>query len=158
MKRFWLVKSEPGSFSIDDLAASPDKTTSWDGVRNYQARNFMRDDMRVGDLVFFYHSVKNPAIVGLARVVRESYPDHTAWDSSSKYFDARSTPEKPLWFMVDICLVEKFREPLPLALLRTISGLENMILLKKGSRLSVMPVSEDEFSRILKLAGSGFSF
>ncbi len=157
MKQFWLVKSEPGCFSIDDLAAAPDKTTSWDGVRNYQARNFMRDDMRLGDPVFFYHSIKNPGIVGLAQVVRESYPDHTAWDSANDHFDPRSTPEKPLWFMVDIRLVEKFREPLPLPLLRTVPGLENMLLLKKGSRLSVMPVSKDEFARILKLAGSNFS-
>lgn len=151
--RYWLMKSEPGAFSIDDLEASPDMTTSWDGVRNYQARNFMRDDMRVGDKVFFYHSVKNPGIVGLAEVVRESYPDHTAWDPEDGHYDPRSTPEKPLWFMVDIRLVKKFSAPLSLKFLRTVPGLETMELLRKGSRLSVQPVSPEEFDRILERAG-----
>lgn len=147
----WLVKSEPGCFSIDDLAAAPNQTTSWDGVRNYQARNFMRDQMTKGDLVLFYHSVNNPSVVGLARVVREKYPDHTAWDPASDHYDPRSTPENPLWVMVDVQFVEKFPHPASLSLLRGVAGLEGMELLRKGSRLSVMPVSEKEFAIIHRL-------
>lgn len=150
-RKYWLMKTEPGAFSIDDLAASPDQTTPWDGVRNYQARNFMRDEMRLGDRVLFYHSVKSPGIVGEAEVVRESYPDFTAWDPEDSHFDPRSTPEKPLWFMVDIRLVQIFSAPLPLKFLRTVSGLEGMELLRKGSRLSVQPVREEEYTRILEL-------
>ncbi|SKA63146.1 EVE domain-containing protein [Desulfobaculum bizertense] len=150
-RKYWLMKTEPGAFSIDDLAASPNQTTPWDGVRNYQARNFMRDEMRLGDRVLFYHSVKSPGIVGEAEVVRESYPDFTAWDPEDSHFDPRSTPEKPLWFMVDIRLVQIFSAPLPLKYLRTVSGLEGMELLRKGSRLSVQPVREEEYTRILEL-------
>lgn len=148
---YWLMKTEPKCFSIDDLWAAPNQTTHWDGVRNYQARNFMRDDMRLGDLVLFYHSVTNPSVVGVAQVVRESYPDHTAWDPQDQHFDARSTPEKPLWFMVDIQFVEKFKKPLALKILRSIQGLAGMELLRKGSRLSVMPVSAAHFELILSL-------
>lgn len=147
----WLVKSEPGCFSIADLAASAHGTTCWSGVRNYQARNFMRQ-MQVGDAVLFYHSLTNPAIVGLAKVVREAYPDHTAFDPADQHYDPRSTPEKPLWDMVDIQWQETFSRPLPLPLLRQVRGLEQMELLKKGSRLSVMPVAAAEFARILELA------
>lgn len=143
--KYWLMKTEPGCFSIDDLAALPGRTTSWDGVRNYQARNFMRDGMSEGDLILFYHSVKDPCVAGIARVARESYPDHTAWNPDDRHFDPRSTPEKPLWFMVDVQFVEKFERPVPLASLRGVKGLERMELLKKGSRLSVMPVTEEEF-------------
>lgn len=156
MKRYWLIKSEATGFSLDDLIASPDRITSWDGVRNYQARNFMRDDMHIGDLVLFYHSVKNPAIVGLVKVVRESYPDHTAWETENSHFDRRSTAEKPLWFMVDVQYVETFSNPLSLAFLRTVPELGKMELLRKGSRLSVMPVGENEFALILQLAHSRF--
>ncbi|WP_462326167.1 EVE domain-containing protein [Desulfobaculum sp.] len=151
--QYWLMKTEPGAYSIDDLAAEADQRTSWDGVRNYQARNFMRDDMRVGDKVLFYHSVKNPGVVGVAEVVRESYPDHTAWDPESRYYDSRSTPDRPLWFMVDIRLERIFDVPLPLKYLRTVAGLENMELLRKGSRLSVQPVRPEEFRIILDHAG-----
>ena len=105
--RHWLLKTEPGCFSIDDLAAAPNQTTCWDGVRNYQARNFMRE-MRLNDLALFYHSVTDPGVAGVARIVRESYPDHTAWDPADGHYDVRSTPEKPLWFMVDVQFVEKF--------------------------------------------------
>lgn len=143
--KYWLMKTEPGCFSIDDLAALPGGVTSWDGVRNYQARNFMRDGMSVGDQILFYHSVTNPSVVGIARVASESYPDHTAWDPMDRHFDPKSTRERPLWFMVDVQFVEKFTQPVPLASLRGVRGLEKMELLKKGSRLSVMPVTEEEF-------------
>ena len=150
--KYWLMKTEPGCFSIDDLAAAPNQTSCWDGVRNFQARNFMRDEMSEGDPVLFYHSVTNPGIVGVAKVVRESYPDHTAWNPEDRHNDPRSTADKPLWFMVDVQFVEKFADPLPLAALRGIKGLEKMELLKKGSRLSVMPVSREEFEIVLRLA------
>ncbi len=152
MVKYWLMKTEPGCFSIDDLAALPEQTTSWDGVRNFQARNFMRDDMRVDDLVLFYHSVTNPGVVGIASVAREAYPDHTAFDPNDRHYDPRSTPDKPLWFMVDVRFVEKFATPIGLGVLRGIKGLERMELLKKGTRLSVMPVREDEFAIIASLA------
>ena len=149
--KYWLMKTEPGCFSIDDLAAAPNQTSSWDGVRNFQARNFMRDQMSVGDLILFYHSVKNPGVVGIARVARESYPDHTAQDPGDQHFDPRSTPENPLWFMVDVQFVEKFAHPVPLGSLRGVKGLEGMELLKKGSRLSVMPVTKEEFEIVARL-------
>ncbi|PTN38988.1 EVE domain-containing protein [Desulfonatronum sp. SC1] len=149
--RHWLLKSEPNCFSIDDLAAAPDQTTFWDGVRNYQARNLMRE-MRVGDQALYYHSQTNPSVVGLAEIVREAYPDHTAWDPQSGHFDPRSTREKPLWDMVDIRLVRKFAHPLPLPMLRTVADLVGMELLRKGSRLSVQPVTESQFKTILRLA------
>lgn len=148
----WLLKSEPDAFSIDDLAAAPNKTTCWDGVRNYQARNTMRDDMKKGDLVFYYHSNAKPAgIAGIAKVVREAYPDHTAFDTKSKYFDAKSSPENPRWFMVDIKLVRKFKRLIPLEELRDIKALKDMALLQKGSRLSVQPVTAREWDAILAL-------
>ncbi|MBE1425337.1 putative RNA-binding protein with PUA-like domain [Desulfomicrobium macestii] len=149
--KYWLMKTEPGCFSIDDLEGAPNQTSSWDGVRNFQARNFMRDQMSVGDLILFYHSVKNPGVVGIARVTRESYPDHTAQDPGDQHFDPRSTPENPLWFMVDVQFVEKFAHPVPLGSLRGVKGLEGMELLKKGSRLSVMPVTEEEFEIVTRL-------
>lgn len=149
------MKSEPESFSIDDLGRSPKKTTYWDGVRNYQARNFMRD-MKVGDQVFFYHSNADPScIVGIAEVVREAYPDHTAFDPSNHHYDPRSTPVRPVWDMVDIRLVRKFPEPLALETLRDVPGLKGMELLRRGSRLSVQPVSSREWKIILKIADNG---
>lgn len=150
--KYWLLKSEPGCYSIDDLAAGPEATTSWDGVRNYQARNFMRDEMRAGDKAFFYHSGKDPSVVGLVEVVRESYPDHTAMDEAGEHFDPRHSHERPMWYMVDVRLVEKFDAPLPLGLLRTVPELAGMELLRKGSRLSVQPVSPEEFEAVLALA------
>ena len=113
-KQYWLMKSEPGEYSIQDLKESDDGIDYWDGVRNYQARNFMRDDMNVGDRVLFYHSGKKPAVVGTAKIVKAGYPDHTAWDPGSKHFDKRSTPENPVWFMVDIQFESEFPEALPL--------------------------------------------
>jgi predicted RNA-binding protein with PUA-like domain len=150
--RYWLMKSEPEAFSIDDLAESPKKTTCWDGVRNYQARNFMRE-MEVGDQIFFYHSsVDPPCIVGIVEVVKKAYPDHTALDPKDKHYDPKSTPENPIWEMVDIRLVKKFSQPLTLEELRHMAGLEKMELLRKGSRLSVQPVRPDEWKIINKLA------
>ena len=151
--KFWLVKTEPESFSIQDLARARNQTTSWDGVRNYQARNFLRDQMQPGDRVLFYHSSSDPpAVVGTARVVRAGYPDPTAWDPGDSHYDPKSTPAAPRWFMVDLKLEQIFSEPLPLARLRSIAALREMELLKKGSRLSVQPVRKNEFETILKLA------
>ncbi|MEZ6853907.1 EVE domain-containing protein [Halodesulfovibrio aestuarii] len=152
MANYWLVKSEPGCYSIDTLENEPEQITSWDGVRNYQARNFMRDEMKLGDKVLFYHSVTNPSVVGLCEVVRESYPDHTAWDPEDGHFDPKSTEENPRWFMVDVKFVEKFPRAISLKELRQVPGLENMELLRKGSRLSVMPVDKKEFDIICNLA------
>jgi len=150
--RYWLMKSEPSAFSIHDLRGAPRQTTSWDGVRNYQARNYLRA-MKVGDPVLFYHSNADPpAVVGVAEVVREAYPDPTAFDRSHKHFDPRSKPEKPLWDMVDIGLIRVFARPLPLDVLRREPGLKKMELLRRGSRLSVQPVRDREWNIIVKMA------
>ena len=151
-KRYWLMKSEPHVFSIDDLAKSEGQTTFWDGVRNYQARNTMRDEMKKGDLVLFYHSnAKPPGIAGIAKVAREGYPDHTAFDPQDKHFDPKSKKSEPTWYMVDIKLVKKFKEELTLPDLKSNEKLDGMVLLQKGSRLSVQPVSEQHFRLIEKL-------
>lgn len=150
--RYWLMKSEPEVFSIRDLAKSPRKTTSWEGVRNYQARNFLRE-MKRGDGVLFYHSNADPpAVVGTARVVRTAYPDPTAFEKRSKYYDPGSTPSQPRWDMVDIRLSRRFRRPLSLDRLRQEPALRKMELLRKGSRLSVQPVRPGEWKRVLELA------
>lgn len=147
---YWLLKSEESCYSIDDL--KKDKKTYWDGVRNYQARNFMRS-MEKGDLAFFYHSNSNPTgIAGIAKIVKESYPDYTAWDKKDQHYDPKSTEEKPLWDMVDIQFVKKFKEVIPLSELREQKGLQDMKILQKGSRLSVTPVTKKEFDLITKLA------
>src|SRR5881227_2589443 len=126
-QKYWLLKTEPESFSIQDLAAAPNQTACWDGVRNYQARNFLRDEMELGDRVLVYHSsTAVPAIVGTAKIVRESYPDPTAWDKNNHHYDPGSTPDNPRWFMVDIQLEQIFQEPLPLETLRSIAALKNM--------------------------------
>jgi predicted RNA-binding protein with PUA-like domain len=151
--KYWLLKSDPESFSIQDLAACPNQTTCWDGVRNYQARNFMRDEMRVGDRVLFYHSsAKPPAIVGTATVVREAYPDRTAWKRGDHHFDPKASPDNPVWLMVDIRLDEIFAEPLTLDAIRKVAALKKMELLRRGSRLSVQPVKKSEFDAVMKLA------
>ena len=150
--KHWLMKSEPTAFSIDDLMACPDGVDHWDGVRNYQARNFLRDEMMEGDRVLFYHSGKTPAIVGTARVVRKGYPDPTARDPQSRHFDPKSTPENPIWYMVDIRFETRFDAPLPLAALRRFPELAAMLVLKKGMRLSIQPVSRSEFDFIAALA------
>ena len=148
----WLIKSEPETFSIQDLAKAPKKTTSWEGVRNYQARNFLRA-MKRGDLAIYYHSnAEPPAAVGIARIVREAYPDPTAWDPKSDYHDPKASPDNPLWSMVEVQLVEIFPREIPLEELRGVTALAGMELLRRGSRLSVTPVSAAEFRTIEKLA------
>ena len=153
--KHWLFKSEPSDFSLQDLKDAPEQTECWDGVRNYQARNLMRDEMKLGDRVLFYHSNLNPSVVGTVTVVRESYPDHTSWDPDCKHFDPKSTPDNPRWFMVDVKFESEFPRPIPLAELRTLSGLEEMLLLRKGQRLSVQPVAPEEFQVILDHAAQG---
>lgn len=149
----WLVKSEPTCFSIHDLAAAPDQTTFWSGVRNYQARNFMRDEMRPGDRVLYYHSSADPpAVVGTAVVVKPAYPDHTAWDHRDQHYDAKSTPQNPIWYMVDIRLEQIFRAPVALNDLRSLPALKDMELLRQGSRLSVQPVRPAEYEAVLQTA------
>jgi predicted RNA-binding protein with PUA-like domain len=153
---YWLFKSEPDTFSIDALAKQPRRTTHWDGVRNYQARNMMRDEMKRGDLGFFYHSsCAEPGIAGIVKVVREGYPDHTAFDSGSKYFDADSDPAEPRWYMVDVQLVRRFAQPVTLSTLRKhASGkLRDLLILRRGNRLSITPVSAADWKYVLALAG-----
>jgi predicted RNA-binding protein with PUA-like domain len=152
-QKYWLFKTEPESFSIQDLAKAKHRTTRWDGVRNYQARNFLRDDMQVGDRVLFYHSSADPtAIVGAATIVRAGYQDPTAQDKNDSHYDPQSTPENPRWFAVDIKLEQIFDQPLTLESLRKVAALKGMELLRKGSRLSVQPVRKSEFEAVLKLA------
>lgn len=149
----WLMKSEPDVYSFADLMAEPDRTTLWDGVRNYQARNMMRGEMAVGDLVLFYHSnTKPPGLAGICEVASEAYPDPTQFDPKSKYFDAKSDPENPRWWLVDVRGVEALPRYLPLDELRTAKGLEGMALLRRGQRLSVQPVSAKEFAAVKALA------
>ncbi len=149
--KYWLLKSDPEAYSWNDLKNAPRQTDCWDGVRNYQARNFMRE-MKAGDLVFFYHSqVKPPAIMGIAKVVKAAYPDPTQFDPSSKYYDPKSTPGNPRWDMVDIQYISDIDPPISLPELREIPGLENMVLLQKGSRLSVQPVTKAEWEIICSL-------
>ena len=150
-RRYWLLKSEPSSFSFDDLLAAPRRTTCWDGVRNYQARNFMRDDMRVGDLAFYYHSGDAPTITGVAEVVRAAYPDHTAFDAADPHFDQKSRPDAPTWVMVDVRAVERLDPPITLDELRATPGLDGLELLRRGSRLSVQPVSEEHWKKVRAL-------
>lgn len=148
--KYWLIKSEPDAYSIDDLER--DHTEHWDGIRNYQARNLMRDEMRIGDLALFHHSsAKPPGIVGIAEVASEPYPDHTQFDPKSKYFDESSDPDDPRWVMVDMKFVEKFPRMVGLPELRTHAALADMVLLNR-SRLSVQPVSKKHFDYIVKLA------
>ena len=151
-RRYWLMKSEPDAYSIDDLER--DGQTYWDGVRNYQARNFMRDDMCIGDGVLYCHSnCKPPGVVGLARIVREGYPDHTAFDPGDKHYDPKSDPSNPRWFMVDIEFVAGFDEIVPLEALKAEPGLEEMVVTKR-SRLSVQPVTAGEFEVVRKMGGT----
>jgi predicted RNA-binding protein with PUA-like domain len=152
-KRYWLMKSEPDVYSIEDLEKQG--TTHWEGVRNYQARNTMRDDMKIGDEVLFYHSnTKPPGVVGIAKVCKESYPDHTAFETSSNYYDAKSDLDSPRWFMVDVEYVSTFKRKVSLNELKEMPGLENMLVIRKGMRLSVQEVSKDEFRIVKKLGNS----
>ncbi len=150
--KHWLMKSEPNTFSIDDLMAARDQTTSWEGVRNYQARNLLRDEIQEGDRVLYYHSAcAEPACVGTATVVRGGYPDHFARDPRHHYYDPKSTEENPIWYMVDIRFDSQFSRPVTLAAMRTTKGLESMQVLRKGNRLSVQPVTAAEFAKVVKL-------
>tara|TARA_B100000767_G_scaffold269069_1_gene290362 strand:+ start:408 stop:884 length:477 start_codon:yes stop_codon:yes gene_type:complete len=152
MVNHWLMKSEPHVYPFEQLVA--DGTTHWDGVRNYQARNMMRDDMKLGDYVLFYHSnFKPPHVAGVARVSREGYPDHTAQDPSSNYFDPKATPENPRWMMIEIEAVKAFANIVPLQEVRDNPACENMLLIRKGQRLSVQPVDESDFDIVLAMGG-----
>jgi predicted RNA-binding protein with PUA-like domain len=149
-KRYWLMKSEPDTYSIDHLAR--DGVTPWEGVRNFQARNLLRDEIHVGDGVLFYHSsTQPPGVAGLAEVVHESYPDRTQFDPASPYFDPKSTPDTPRWFVVDVRFAERFPAVVPLAVLQKTPGLENMRVTKKGMRLSVQPVTPEEWDIVVAL-------
>lgn len=151
--RYWLLKSEPECFSIRHLEAAPNQTTYWDGVRNFQARNFLRDEMQPGDRVLYYHSNAEPsAVVGTATVVTAGYPDHTAQDPNGDHYDPKHTALNPVWYMVDVRLDAVFPRALPLEELRGVPALREMELLRKGSRLSVQPVRKSEFEAVLKLA------
>ncbi len=152
--KFWLLKSEPSCYSIDDLAADDKQTTFWDGVRNYQARNILRDEMQVGDRAFFYHSNAQPmAIVGTVEIVTAGYPDPTAFDPSEGHYDPKSDPDDPTWFVVDVRLLQKFPEPVTRDVLKSCSALDDMMLLRRGSRLSVQPVTPAEWKAVHRLAG-----
>lgn len=152
-RQYWLFKSEPGSYSIDDLVN--DGTTFWDGVRNYQVRNMLRDDIQVGDRVFFYHSNAKPmAITGTAKVVKAGYPDHTAFDSNDRHFDPKSDPDNPTWFMVDVSIIQKFTTPVTRDELKDDDVCSGMAVMQKGSRLSIVPVTEDEWKAVHRLAGA----
>ena len=153
MMAYWLFKTEPDAFSIDDLASRPNQTEPWDGVRNYQARNFLRDDIALGDLVYIYHSsCKNVGIAGVAEVVKAGYPDTTQFDPESKYFDPKSDPATPRWFRVDVKFVEKFEKVLALSDIKQMQEINELPLVKKGGRLSVMPVTEQEWQQLYTAA------
>ena len=155
MKKYWLMKSEPDAFSIQDLQACNDQTESWDGVRNYQARNFMRDEMKVGDEILFYHSnCKVPGVVGVAEVASEPHADETAFDPKSKYHDPKSDRDNPRWVLVDVKFVEEFQRTVSLSEMREEKSLEEMKILQKGNRLSITPVRKKEFDHIVRLAKS----
>ena len=155
MPRYWLFKSDPATFGLDDLERSPRRTTCWDGVRNYQARNFLRDDVRAGDGVLFYHSqTRPPAVVAIAEVVRSGYPDPTQFDPNGPGHDPGSPPDEPRWYAVDIRLRQRLARPVELPELRAAPGLEDMVLLRRGSRLSIQPVTAREWKIVLRLGGA----
>jgi len=150
--KFWLIKSEPSEFSIEDLEKSENQTTHWDGVRNYQARNFIRDEIKIGDKVLFYHSNAEPnAVVGICEVVKEAYPDHTQFDPKHEHFDPKSAKKNPNWFMVDIKLDKKFKKQVALEDIKANPKLAKMRLVQRGNRLSIMPVTTDEYEEVLKM-------
>ncbi len=150
--KYWLFKSEPDVFSIEDLKKAKNGTASWEGVRNYQARNFLRDDVKNGDLVLFYHSSVEPmAVAGTAVVVKEGYIDHFAFDKKSDYYDPKSKTDKPQWYMVDVKFQSQFKNPVTLKVIKTHKELSNMRLIQKGGRLSIQPITKEEFDFILKL-------
>ena len=150
---YWLMKSEPDVYGIDDLMAQPDQTDHWDGIRNYQARNFMRDQMKMGDKAFFYHSnCKEPGVVGTMSICREAYTDHTQFDANEKYYDPKSDPDNPRWIMVNLRFEQKFGRTITLKELRGEPALAEMRLLARGNRLSIMPVTKDEWDHIMGMA------
>ena len=150
---YWLMKTEPDVYSMDDLLAEKKQTCVWEGIRNYQARNFMRDDMKIGDKVFIYHSnAKPPGVIGIAEVVKEAYPDPFQFDEKSNYFDPKSSKDNPRWMAVDVKAIRKMERLISLAELKEIEALSEMRLLQRGNRLSVMPVTKKEFNLISKLA------
>ncbi len=149
---YWLLKSEPNAFSIDDLKKMPKQTEHWDGVRNYQARNMMRDQMKKGDLAFFYHSNSHPSgIVGVVEIIKEAYPDFTAFDPEDHHYDPKSDPDNPRWVMVDVKFQKKFKRLISLEELKKIPELVDMPLLRRGNRLSITPVSSLQWEAILRL-------
>lgn len=151
--RHWLFKSEPSCFSFEDLMSRPNATEHWDGVRNFQARNFLRDEIKTGDLVFFYHSsIPDPAIAGLCKVVKPGYPDHTALDPTSEHFDPKASPDNPIWFMVDVKAIKAIHPPITLSDIKNNQLLQKMPLVNR-SRLSVQPLTETEFGIILQMGG-----
>jgi len=151
--KYWLMKSEPDVFGIDHLMKMPRKTEHWDGVRNYQVRNMMRDEMKKGDLAFFYHSnCKEPGIVGIIKVVKEAYPDFSAFDPECKYFDPKSDPQNPRWLMVDVRFERKFERVITLNELKSYASLKEMPVLRRGNRLSITPVSKRDWEFVLKLS------
>ena len=155
-QKYWLFKSEPNAYSFSNLLQESGQTAEWDGVRNYQARNFIRDDMKVGDSILFYHSsTGSPAVVGTARVVREAYPDDTAWDPKSIHFDPKSTPDNPIWYMVDVRAEKEFSRQVTLSEIKQTPKLQNMMLVRRGVRLSILPISKDEWEEIISLGNSG---
>ncbi|MBN1299923.1 MAG: EVE domain-containing protein [Melioribacteraceae bacterium] len=149
--KYWLFKSEPESYSIDDLKR--DKKTFWDGIRNYQARNFIRDNIKKGDLVLFYHSNADPnAVVGVCEIIKEAYPDNTAFDPESKYYDPKSKNEEPTWFMVDVKFKFKFKKPVTLQEIKNNSKLKNIRLVHRGNRLSLFPIDKNEYEIIIAMS------
>lgn len=150
---YWLFKSEPSCFSIEDLSKRPRQKEHWDGVRNFQVRNMLRDDIKKGDLGFFYHSsCTPPGIAGIVEVVKEGYPDFTAWDPRSEHFDPKSSPENPIWYMVDVKLVEIFPRFVTLEEIKSHLKLKNMLINRKGNRLSITPVAKEEWKVIVGLS------
>ena len=150
MAKHWLIKSEPDVFSIDDLAKS--KTTHWDGVRNYQARNFIRDEIKIGDKVIFYHSnAEPPAAVGICEIIKEAYPDSSAFDPEDSHYDPKSKKDSPTWFMFNVKFVKKFSRPVSITEIKANIKLQKMSLVQRGNRLSVMPITKDEFDEIVRM-------
>ena len=157
-RKYWLFKSEPDVFSIDDLKKAPRQSTYWEGVRNYQARNLLRDDIQKGDLVLYYHSNAKPmGVAGVARVTKAGYPDPEQFDKKSKYYDEKSAKDDPRWYVVDVKFVTKFDDIVTLATMKETKALEDMMVTRRGARLSVQPVSGAHFKAVLKLAGVPFS-
>lgn len=151
---YWLFKTEPFKFSFEDLKNSPEQTTTWDGIRNYQARNYLRDTVKIGDLVLFYHSrCDPPGIVGIAEVIQEAYPDYTAWEPKSDYYDPKSSSENPRWLMVDVQYRKDFPKMVTLRDMKEQPELEEMLVIKRGQRLSIQPVESNHFDQVIRMGG-----